>query len=354
MASEPAGDGFGGGSHGEKAATAPGNRPDGLARPLVAGLACLAALVVASLLVGNSAVSADDLAAALAGGGSTAARLVLWQVRLPRVLAALVCGSALAVSGLTLQVATGNDLASPGLMGVNSGAGLAVLMAALMAPGLAGPRLALAFAGAMAATAVVWLVSRAAGTSRTTLVLVGVAVSSVFSAGIDAIVTVRPDLVADRVSFTLGGLQGASLPQVAVAAPMLAVGLVAVAALSGGLELLPLGDETAAGLGLDVGRWRVLAICASAALAAVAVSLAGVIGFVGLVVPNAVRRASGGGVRHDLALCLVWGPCLLLGCDLLARVLFFPYELPVGLVLSFVGAPFFVWLLARRRRGWRE
>ena len=341
-------------ARGDKDAPAAGDRPASLVRPLVAGLACLAALAVSSLLVGNSAVAAADLAAALVGGGPAAARLVLWQVRLPRVLAALVCGSALAVSGLTLQVALGNDLASPGLMGVNSGAGLAVLVASLVAPGLAGPRLTLAFVGAMGATAVVWLVSRAAGTSRSTLVLVGVAVSSVFSAGIDAIVTVRPDLVADRVSFTLGGLQGASLPQVAVAAPVLAAGLLGVAALSGGLELLPLGDETAAGLGLDVGRWRVLAVCASAGLAAVAVSLAGVIGFVGLVVPNAVRRAWDGGVRGGLALCLVWGPCLLLGCDLLARVLFFPYELPVGLVLSFVGAPFFVWLLARRRRGWRE
>ena len=214
--------------------------------------------------------------------------------------------------------------------------------------------LALAFAGAMAATGIVWLVSRATGTSRSTLVLVGVAVSSMFSAGIDAIVTVRPDLVADRVAFTLGGLQGVTVSEVLVALPALVVALVAVAALSGGLELLPLGDETAAGLGLDVGRHRVLAVCASAALAAVAVSLCGVIGFVGLVVPNAVRRVAGTGVRRGLVLCLVWGPCLLLAADLLARVLFFPYELPVGLVLSFVGAPFFVWLLARRRRGWRR
>lgn len=325
-----------------------------LARPLALGLACLVALVVASLVQGNAAVGTPDLAAALVGGGPATARLVLWQVRLPRVAAALACGAALSVSGMTLQVALGNDLASPGLMGVNSGAGLAVLVAALVAPGMAGPRLALAFAGAMAATGIVWLVSRATGTSRSTLVLVGVAVSSMFSAGIDAIVTVRPDLVADRVAFTLGGLQGVTVSEVLVALPALVVALVAVAALSGGLELLPLGDETAAGLGLDVGRHRVLAVCASAALAAVAVSLCGVIGFVGLVVPNAVRRVAGTGVRRGLVLCLVWGPCLLLAADLLARVLFFPYELPVGLVLSFVGAPFFVWLLARRRRGWRR
>jgi iron complex transport system permease protein len=316
-------------------------------------MACLAALVVASLLVGNAAVGAGDMVAALTGGGAPAARLVLWQVRMPRVAAALVCGSALAVSGLTLQVALGNDLASPGLMGVNSGAGLAVLLAALVAPGMAAPRLGLAFAGAMLAAALVWGISRATGTARSTLVLVGVAVSSLFSAGIDAIVTVRPDLVVDRVSFTLGGLQNVTTAQVMAALPVLLAALAAVAALSGGLELLPLGDETAAGLGLDVARWRMLAVVASAALAAVAVSLCGVIGFVGLIVPNAVRRMAGSGVRRCAALCLVWGPCLLLAADLAARVLFFPYELPVGLVLSFVGAPFFVWLLARRRRGWR-
>lgn len=325
----------------------------GLVRPLAVGVVLLFALVALSLLVGNTAVAAPDLLAALVGGGPDTARLVLWQVRMPRVAAALVCGSALAVSGMTLQVSLGNDLASPGIMGVNSGAGLAVLVASLVAPGLAWARLGLAFAGAMVATGVVWAITRASGASRTTLVLVGVAVSSLFSAGVDAIVTVRPDLVPDRMAFTLGSLESVAPAQVAAAVPVLAVGLVAVAALSGGMELLPLGDETAAGLGLDVARCRLAATCASAALAAVAVSLAGVIGFVGLVVPNAVRRSWRGEVRGGLALCLAWGPCLLLAADLLARVLFFPYELPVGLVLSFVGAPFFIWLLVSRRRGWR-
>lgn len=319
------------------------------------GAVALVLTFVASLLVGTAAVSTADVLAVLTGaqGASDAARLVLWQVRLPRVLASVACGAALAVAGLLLQAALDNDLASPGVMGINAGAGFFTLMAALYLPYAALARQTAAFVGAFAAAALVQAISRRAGGSRTTLVLVGVAVSSLASAGTNVVITLYPEVVADKVAFSLGGLAGISWGQLAVAAPVVAFGIAVAALLAPGIDLLALGDETAHGLGLDVRRWRALAIAAASTLAAAAVSVCGLLGFVGLIVPNLIRLVEPARTRAGVALCVVWGAAFLTLCDLLARVLFFPYELPAGLLLSLLGAPFFIWVLLRRKRGWR-
>ena len=313
------------------------------------GATALALAFAASLTVGTAAVSTADVLAVLTGtrGMSDAARLVVWQVRLPRALASVACGAALAVAGLLLQAALDNDLASPGVMGINAGAGFFTLLAALYVPYVALARQAAAFLGAFAAAALVQAISRKAGGSRTTLVLVGVAVSSLASAGTNVVITLHPEVVADKVAFNLGGLAGVSWGQLAVAAPVVAIGILAAA-------LLALGDETAHGLGLDVKRWRALAIVAASALAAAAVSVCGLLGFVGLIVPNLIRIVEPARTRAGAGLCVVWGAAFLTLCDLLARVLYFPYELPAGLLLSLLGAPFFIWVLVRRKRGWRS
>ena len=236
------------------------------------GATALALAFAASLTVGTAAVSTADVLAVLTGtrGMSDAARLVVWQVRLPRALASVACGAALAVAGLLLQAALDNDLASPGVMGINAGAGFFTLLAALYVPYVALARQAAAFLGAFAAAALVQAISRKAGGSRTTLVLVGVAVSSLASAGTNVVITLHPEVVADKVAFNLGGLAGVSWGQLAVAAPVVAIGILAAALLAPGIDLLALGDETAHGLGLDVKRWRALAIVAASALAAAA------------------------------------------------------------------------------------
>ena len=320
------------------------------------GAAALALVFAASLTVGTAAVSTADVLAVLTGTRSVsdAARLVVWQVRLPRALASVACGAALAVAGLLLQAALDNDLASPGVMGINAGAGFFTLLAALYVPYVALARQAAAFLGAFAAAALVQAISRKAGGSRTTLVLVGVAVSSLASAGTNVVITLHPEVVADKVAFNLGGLAGVSWGQLAVAAPVVAIGILAAALLAPGIDLLALGDETAHGLGLDVKRWRALAIVAASALAAAAVSVCGLLGFVGLIVPNLIRIVEPARTRAGAGLCVVWGAAFLTLCDLLARVLYFPYELPAGLLLSLLGAPFFIWVLVRRKRGWRS
>ena len=322
----------------------------GTVSALALGIAACAASLAASLVVGTDALSvADALSALLGGDAGQSARLIVFGIRLPRALAAAACGAALAGSGALLQTALNNDLASPGVIGVNAGAGMFALISGLLFPYAVAARQLMAFAGALAATAVVYAVARRAGASRTSLVLAGVAVSSLATACANAIVTMWPATVTDKVAFSLGGLQGATLQQLGFAAPMMLVGIVVAYALAPGLDLLALGDEAAQGLGLDVRRHRALAIVCAALLAASAVSVCGLLGFVGLIVPNLVRMACGPGLRRSLALSLVSGAALLTVCDLLARVLFFPYELPAGLLLSLLGAPFFIFLLVRRR-----
>ena len=152
------------------------------------------------------------------------------------------------------------------------------------------------------------------------------------------------------MSFTLGGLSGVTYQSLALCVPALLVALVAGAYLGRGIDLLALGDEAAHGLGLDVRACRLGTIACAALLAASAVSICGLLSFVGLIVPNLVRMWARPTTRQGLALCALWGAALLVVCDLVARTIAFPYELPVGLVLALLGAPFFIALLMRRGR----
>ena len=316
---------------------------------LLLGLLVLPVCFLLSVFISNDAVSSAELWAALLGQGGGTTRLILLGVRLPRAVAAVCCGAGLAVSGLLLQEALGNHLASPGVIGVNAGAGLFVLLAALLLPYSPVLRGGAAFLGAVCAAGLVYGISRRAGASKTMVVLSGVAVSSLMSAFSQGIITFWPDTVADKVSFSLGGLKGIDPAQLGVSAGIIAAAAVAALLLSGGIDLFSLGDEAAAGLGLDVRRWRVLSILCAAVLAGAAVSLCGLLSFVGLMIPNLVRIAAGGSCRKRLLLCCVWGSSFLLLCDVIARTAFYPYELPAGLLLSCLGAPFFIWLLLRRK-----
>lgn len=320
-------------------------------RMLAAGGLVLVICFAMSVFAGNSAVSSGELLDALTGKGTNpSAALILFQVRIPRALAAVFCGAGLAAAGLLLQSGLGNALAAPGVMGVNAGAGLFVLLAGLIFPMSAAAREGMAFAGALISTMIVYLISKMAGLSRSTLILSGVAVSSLMTAGINAIITIRPEAVADKVAFNLGGLQNVSVSQLIFSVPVILMGLAGGLLLSGGIDLFALGDETAHGLGLNVRRCRFLTIVCAAVLAAAAVSVCGLLGFVGLIIPNLIRMISPGSCRYQIAMCTLWGSAFLLLCDTLSRLLFFPYELPAGLLLSFLGAPFFIYMLTRRKR----
>jgi iron complex transport system permease protein len=315
-----------------------------------------AGLMVLSLMIGAVRIPPAETLAYVTGGALSArSRLLLSVLRLPRTLACALCGASLAVSGLLLQNALGNALASPSTIGVNAGASLWFVVGALLFPHAPAIRSAAALPGAVGNACLVMLIARRAGASRLTIVLAGVALTAFSTAVIDALVTLEPDVLADRVAFAIGGFTGVTMRAVRFAFPCFCAGLAGAALLSDRLDILRLGDEVATSLGLPVRAVRLSAVLCGAVLAAGAVSVCGMIGFVGLIVPHIVRRLLRGDAekrtRVLMPVAAFAGAALVLLCDLLARTLFAPYEMPVGILLSFLGAPFFLYLIMTGKRG---
>ena len=275
---------------------------------------------------------------------------ILCFVRLPRTAAAVLAGAALGVAGALIQSVLNNVMASPNVIGVNAGAGLGALLAASLVPGAAALLPGAAFAGALAAALFIWMLAAVAGLSRTTLILAGVTVSSILTACMNTLKLLFPDVAVGSMAFLLGTLSGVTTAQVQRALPWLAAGFVLAALLAADLNVLQLGEDMAAGLGLPVARVRFAALLTAALLAGAAVSFAGLLGFVGLLAPHIARRLVGGDNRRLLPVTALASADLMLLCDVAARVLFAPFELPVGVLLSLVGGPFFLFLLLRRKR----
>ena len=307
---------------------------------------------VLSLCLGSVFVSPTLVPQALLGQleGTVEGRIIQYA-RLPRTCGCLLAGAALAVSGAVIQSVLNNPLAAPNIIGVNSGAGLMVVLWSAVNPQSVALVPLAAFLGAFLGVALVLFLAERTGASRITLVLAGVAVSNIFSAGIDAVVTLIPDAVLSYTDFRIGGLENLSMDRIAPAFWVVLIALALLFSLSSEMDVLSLGRETAQSLGLPVKPLRLILLALAAALAGAAVSFAGLLGFVGLIVPHIMRRTVGEDSRPLLAACALGGAALLTGCDVLSRVLFAPYEIPVGIVLSLAGGPFFIWLLLRQRGG---
>lgn len=272
--------------------------------------------------------------------------------RLPRTCGCLLAGAALAAAGTIIQGVLANPLAAPNVIGVNAGAGLCTAVWAALWPAWTVALPFAAFLGALGGVGLVLAIGTRTGASRMTLVLAGVAVSGMFSAGIDAVLTFFPDALNGYTDFRVGGVANLSMSRVAPAFWVILTAFFLALSLAGEMDVLLLGEETARSLGLPARRLRLVLLALAAALAGAAVSFAGLLGFVGLIAPHMVRRLVG----EDSSARLLWGAALggaalLTLCDILARTLFAPYELPVGVVLSLLGGPFFLWLLLRQRRG---
>ena len=312
----------------------------------------LMASVLLSLFLGSTKLSlAEVIQAALNGDEENTALRIFLYMRLPRTLGAVLCGSGLAVSGSVLQVVLNNSLAGPNIIGVNAGAGFAALLCMALFPTLAGMLPAAAFAGALACTLLIYGIARCTGASRMTLVLAGVAVSSVINAASSCIKILFPDILAAYTNFSVGTLNGVTMAELQAAMPYLAAGLAGALLLSGDMNLLALGEELARSLGLRVERCRLLLIVTAAVLAGASISFAGLIGFVGLLVPHAARMILGSDNRLVVTGSAMLGAAFVALCDLLGRVLFAPFEVHVGIILSLVGGVYFIALLFRRRGG---
>lgn len=276
--------------------------------------------------------------------------LILLHLRLPRVLTTLLCGAAFGTAGALLQCVLHNPLASPNVLGVNAGAGFgATLLMALSPHADISTVSAAAFLGAVAACLMVLQISRMTRASRLALVLTGIALTALFGAGSDALTTLFPDTLASANHFRTGGAAQATLQSLiplGIAVP-LCTGISCL--LHPQLDLLALGDDVAHSLGLHPQRMRTLALLLACALAALGVAAMGLIGFVGLMAPHLVRLWVGSENRLVLPLSALLGASMLTLCDLAARSLFSPFELPVSILLNFLGAPFFLFVLIHRR-----
>lgn len=306
---------------------------------------------VLSLCVGAVSVSPGDILAALTGQNGGTALSILLYARLPRTAGCLLAGMSLAVAGAVIQTVLANPLAAPNIIGVNSGAGLMVALSCALAPTSAAATPVMAFLGALMGVLLVLFLAEHAGASRITLVLAGVAVSGMFSAGIDAVVTFVPEALNGYSDFRIGGLANLSMGRMLPALIIILPALLGVFLLGPEMDLLLLGTDTAQSLGLNAKRMRLILLALAAALAGGAVSFCGLLGFVGLIVPHIMRLLLGEESRILLTGCTLGGASLLTVCDVLARTLFAPYELSVGIVLSLLGGPFFLWLLLRQRGG---
>ena len=282
---------------------------------------------------------------------SSTAYIIIMQLRLPRVCAAALAGFALAVAGATLQNVTNNHLCAPNIIGINAGAGFVVMVMLCFMSELWLWLPIGAFVGALATTFVVMSLAFYGGnrTQGTTIVLAGVAISSILNAVISFLSLRYPDVLTSYTAFSVGGFADVALVRLLFPAIIIMVAFGVLQYLSAKLNILCLGDEMAQSLGVNVKRVRMIALVASAALCAAAVSFAGLLGFVGLIVPHIARYFSQHDMRYQLGLSGLAGAALTILSDLGGRLLFAPSELPAGIIMALIGAPFFLYLLISRR-----
>lgn len=313
-------------------------------------LLCLAAMLL-SVCLGSVKLPLTQLYSALIAGPQETAGFIFWYSRLPRTAACLLSGAALAVSGAVIQTVLHNRLASPSIIGVNAGAGLAVTvccaLGALSGWAIAGA----AFAGAMGAMLLVVFVGQKTGASRTTVILAGVAVNAILNALSEAVTTLIPEIAMMSVDFRSGGFVSVSHTRLLPAGVLVLAAMTALLLMHNELDVLALGEETAKSLGLPVKRMRTVFLVLAALLAGAAVSFAGLLGFVGLIVPHAMRKLTGSDSEYLLPACALGGAGFVALCDTVSRVVFAPYELPVGILMSVIGGPMFLMMLLKRKGG---
>lgn len=303
---------------------------------------------VLSLMIGQVSFQLGDIWQALVSKDDSVARRIVWDLRFPRVLIGLIIGMCLASSGAILQGVMRNPLADPGIIGVTAGAGLSATFIMIVFPAYIGLVPLAAFLGALVTAIAIYLLSWRGGTSPVRIILVGVAVNAVLGACMSALMIFYSERVQSVLPWLAGGIQGVGWNQFqmiiyyAIAALILAIYGIRH------IRILRLGDEMAQLLGHNVERSRLYLIAVSTLLAGIAVSVAGLVGFVGLVVPHILRIILGGDYRYLLPASALGGGLLVILADTVARSAFNPIEIPVGILLAFLGGPFFLYLIQRK------
>lgn len=274
--------------------------------------------------------------------------VIIWQVRFPRNILACMVGASLSLAGAIMQGMMRNPMASPSVLGVTTGASTATYLMYIFFPASLSLVPMGAFAGALVTTFLIFVFAWKGGLNPTRFILSGVALSSVLTAVNNILIIRYPDVLEGLSGFMVGGLSARSWPQVRMVTPYFLVGTVLALLYANKLNVIMMGDELATSLGVDVDRVRMALIAISSLLAASAVSVAGLISFVGLCVPHIMRLYIGSDYRYLMPASALGGALILTLCDTVGRVILRPSEIPVGIIMALLGAPFFLWMLRRK------
>lgn len=316
---------------------------------LVLLLLLLAAAVLMSLSVGSLKLPLKEIVSTLWNRPEGVNYQILFNIRLPRILLGAMVGGCFAVAGAILQGVMRNPLASPGIIGVSAGGGLAGIIVMLVLPQFGALLVPAAFCGSLATALLVYLLAWKRGVSPVRLILAGVAVSAMLGAFSSTILLFNAERAGGILDFSIGSLSARSWHQIRQVGLYMLSAFLAAFSLGGKLNILALGDEVAIGLGLKTERVRFLLIATAALLAASAVSVAGLLGFVGLIAPHIMRMLIGSDNRFLLPASALFGALMVVSCDTIGRLVMAPSELPVGIIMALMGPPFFLWLLRRHR-----
>ncbi len=307
-------------------------------------LVVIFSISVISLLVGSSSLTTLDIVKYFSFQDiSSKSRIIIETLRLPRLMGGLIVGSSLAVAGYMLQVVLNNSLASPSTIGVNSGAAFFVVFASTVFTVVNVN--VWAFIGSLLVVLLVVGISFFTNSSRITIILTGISISAICSGLIDLITIFDVSVVYNKTSFYIGGLNTVSINDIKYAIPFIILSYLIIFAFRNSFSILVLGDEIAYSLGVNVKRTRIIAIIVVALLSSTATTIAGLIGFVGIIVPHIVRKLVCGDVKIMLVITALLGGIFVVGADTVGRVIINPYEIPVGIILSLTGGPFFIYLL---------
>jgi len=314
----------------------------------IAVLAVLcAAATLAAVSIGSVRYSIPEVLDAFRGPDAKA-WLLVWNVRLPRVICGGLVGVCLSLSGCILQGVMRNHLASPSTIGVTSGAGFVGYLVLVAFPQLRALLPVGVIAGSFAATMLIYLLAYARGVSPVRMILAGMAVSAMFGAFSDIIRSFFSDRLGNAVGYFVGSLNGTTWDDLRLILPYMLAGMAVCFFLPVNMNVLMLGDETARSLGLDVERFRLFLIATASLLAGASVAVAGMVGFVGLIVPHIARILVGSDYRFLFPTSIFLGYAFVVACDTVGRVVLPVGELSVSVVLAFIGAPFFLWLLRKK------
>lgn len=317
---------------------------------VAAGLALVVAFILATA-VGSVNIPVKEVLRSLAGieGPSLG---IIRDIRLPRVIMSLFIGGGLATSGVLLQAVMQNPMADPGVTGISSGAGVMVVFLMLYRPGAAQMIPLAGFLGGAIACVMVYSLAWKNGINAIRIILAGVAVNAILGACISMMNILNSDKLAGVLSWMNGSLSGKSWPEVYQCAGYCALGIAVALCLHKNCNVLALGDKTAKSLGLNPNTQRVLISAVGVFLAGIATSFAGVISFVGLMVPHIARLLIGSNHKYLIPFSALLGACVLMLADTLGRTIRAPYEIPVGVVMSVLGGPFFLYLLRKGGKGY--